>query len=202
MFFRPSVPEAPRIARSAGVVAALGAAALIIGTAGPAGATAAKGNLCTGHNTPGAHCALGKGRRTAGGGGKVSHAGWPAVTGIRWSVTKGTKGRTDGGTHLNDELLGSHGGDTLSGGDGNDILWGDQSPVGNDEWQHDTLSGGDGQDWIYSSHGVNTIDGGAGNDHIFVHYGKGTVDCGSGYDVVKVTLHPKYTFRNCEKKYR
>jgi hypothetical protein len=157
-------------------------------------------DLCRGHRAPGVMCAPGRGRRTRGGGNKTSHAGWPAVTGILWIVRPATRGKADGGTIRNDELLGSHGNDTLAGGPGADILWGDQLPTGNNGWQHDTLFGADGNDWIYSSHGRNDIAGGAGNDHIWGHYGRGLIDCGSGYDVVHVKHHPTYRLRNCEKR--
>ena len=192
-------PSLRRRARFTGAGALAFAAVAIAAGSGGAAASASKADICSGHRGAGVKCVLGRGRRTGGGGGKASHAGWPAITGIRWTVNKGTTGRTDTGTTKNDEQLGSHGGDTISGDTGNDVLWGDSSPTGNDEWQHDTLNGGDGKDWIYSSHGHNAIDGGAGDDHIFVHFGRGTVDCGSGYDIVKKTLHPKYTFKHCEK---
>ena len=110
-----------------------------------------------------------------------------------------TRGKADGGTWLNDELLGSHGNDTISGGAGSDILWGDQLPTGNNAWQHDRIVGGPGDDWIYSSHGHNTIDGGPGNDHIWGHFGHGVIDCGTGWDVVHVKHHPTYRLVNCER---
>jgi RTX calcium-binding nonapeptide repeat (4 copies) len=166
--------------------------------AAPVVATAAR-DLCEGHRGPAVMCGEGNGRRTRGGGNKVSHIDWPAVTGILWIVREGTSGQSDTGTELNDELLGSHGNDVVSGGPGNDILWGDQLPTGNNGWQHDTLDGGAGNDWIYSSHGRNTIFGGAGNDHIWGHFGHGTIDCGSGWDVVHVKRHPTYKLRNCER---
>jgi len=169
--------------------------------ASPASPTAvAARDLCEGHRSPVVMCGPGNGRRTRGGGSKVSHLGWPAVTGILWIVRpEATIGQTDGGTELNDELLGLHGNDTLSGGPGHDILWGDQLPVGNNEWQHDVLDGGPGNDWIYSSHGHNDIKGGAGNDHIWGHFGHGTIDCGSGWDVVHTKRHSTYKLRNCER---
>jgi hypothetical protein len=166
--------------------------------AAPVVATAAR-DLCEGHRGPGVMCGLGNGRRTRGGGNKVSHIDWPAVTGILWIVRESTAGKSDTGTELNDELLGSHGNDLVRGGVGSDILWGDQLPVGNNTWQHDTLDGGAGNDWIYSSHGFNRIYGGAGNDHIWGHFGHGTIDCGSGWDVVHVKRHPTYKLRNCER---
>jgi Ca2+-binding RTX toxin-like protein len=166
--------------------------------AAPVVATAAR-DLCEGHRGHGVMCGLGNGRRTRGGGNKVSHIDWPAVTGILWIVRESTSGQSDTGTALNDELLGSHGNDIVRGGVGSDILWGDQLPTGNNTWQHDTLDGGAGNDWIYSSHGKNTIYGGAGNDHIWGHFGHGTIDCGSGWDVVHVKRHPTYKLRNCER---
>jgi Ca2+-binding RTX toxin-like protein len=159
-------------------------------------ASTARFDVCSGHRTAGATCVAGNGRRSRGGNGKVSHAGWPAVTGILWLADAG--GRTDSGTRLNDEILGLHGNDTLSGGPGRDILWGDQLPNGNNTWQHDTLNGGPGKDWIYSSHGRNTIHGGSGNDHIWGHFGHGSIDCGRGYDIVHVKHHPTYRLRRCE----
>jgi hypothetical protein len=166
--------------------------------AAPVVATAAR-DLCEGHRGPAVMCGLGNGRRTRGGGNKVSHIDWPAVTGILWIVRESTSGQSDTGTAFNDELLGSHGNDLVRGGVGSDILWGDQLPTGNNTWQHDTLDGGAGNDWIYSSHGKNTIYGGAGNDHIWGHFGHGTIDCGSGWDVVHVKRHPTYKLRNCER---
>ena len=157
-------------------------------------------DLCEGHRSPAVMCGPGNGRRTRGGGSKVSHLGWPAVTGILWIVRpEATAGQSDHGTELNDELLGLHGNDTLNGGFGKDILWGDQLPVGNNTWQHDVMDGGPGNDWIYSSHGRNDIRGGAGNDHIWGHFGRGTIDCGSGWDVVHTKRHSTYKLRNCER---
>jgi hypothetical protein len=157
-------------------------------------------DLCEGHRSPAVMCGPGNGRRTRGGGNKVSHLGWPAVTGILWIVRpEADQGQSDNGTEFNDELLGLHGNDTLSGGTGHDILWGDQLPVGNNTWQHDVLDGGPGNDWIYSSHGRNDINGGAGNDHIWGHFGRGTIDCGPGWDVVHTKRHSTYKLRNCER---
>jgi hypothetical protein len=156
-------------------------------------------DLCDGHRGPGVHCGPGNGRRTRGGGNKVSHLGWPAVTGILWMAQDGTNGKSDTGTELNDELLGLHGNDTLSGGFGKDILWGDQLPTDNNEWQHDRMDGGPGNDWIYSSHGRNDIQGGGGNDHIWGHFGRGTIDCGAGWDVVHTKHRSTYKLRHCER---
>src|SRR3954470_16207603 len=95
-------------------------------------AAAPASDLCHGHRGPGVFCKPGHGRHTAGGNGKVSHAGWPHVTGIYWSVQFG--GHSDDGPVRNDELLGLHGDDTLDGGPGRDILWGDQLPNANNTW--------------------------------------------------------------------
>jgi hypothetical protein len=162
-------------------------------------AVASTRDLCEGHRGPGVHCGPGNGRRTRGGGSKVSHIGWPAVTGILWMAQDDTQGKSDSGTELNDELLGLHGNDVLSGGFGQDILWGDQLPTGNNEWQHDVMDGGPGNDWIYSSHGRNDIKGGPGTDHIWGHFGRGTIDCGSGWDVVHTKHRSTYRLRNCER---
>lgn len=154
---------------------------------------------CSGHRHRGVMCAAGHGRRTRGGSGKVSHAGWPAVTGILWIVRPAAHGRADEGTPDNDELLGSHGDDVLGGGVGEDILWGDHLPTRNNTWQHDVIGGGPGDDWIYSSHGRNEVDGGPGDDHIWGHFGHGAIDCGDGHDVVHVKHRSTYELRNCEK---
>ncbi len=147
-------------------------------------------------------CGPGNGRRTSGGHGKVSHARWPAVTGILWIADNNGRATSGRETSLNDELLGGDGSDRLSGGPGKDILWGDQHPVGNNETQRDTLAGGPGNDWIYSSHGANTISAGAGADIVYAFYGRGTVDCGPGIDTVyvrKALANRRYRLSGCEK---
>ena len=68
--------------------------------------------------SPGVSCGPGNGRRTEGGGEKVPHTGWPAVTGILWKIND-NKGRHKVGGPDNDELLGHHGSDQLSGAKGN-----------------------------------------------------------------------------------
>ena len=178
--------------------------------------TAAHDGLCNG--TPlGITCRLGTGLTTPGGAayGKVSHKGWPAVTGIYAVLDH--HGRRATGTVYNDELLGGHGSDNLSGGAGDDILWGDQWPTGNDTWQHDKLAGGPGNDFIYASHGTNLVYGGAGNDTIWSYFaiharilagpgndrlwvknGGGSVDCGPGRDTIHVPL-AGYTLHSCER---
>ena len=163
------------------------------------GSAVAGGDICTGHRGPGVRCQPGHGRRSRGGGHKVSHRGWPRVTGILWIVRPSTNGKADGGTGRNDELLGSHGSDLIAGGPAKDIVWGDQLPTGNNTWQHDILDGGPGNDWIYSSHGHNDISGGPGNDHIWGHFGYGTIDCGPGWDVVHTKRHSTYKLRHCER---
>jgi Ca2+-binding RTX toxin-like protein len=172
-------------------------------------------DLC--HGAPaGVRCQLGLGRQTAGGKneGKVSHKGWPRVTGVLWVLDH--HGRTGTGTALNDELLGGHGDDHLVGGRGNDILWGDQWPTGNTTSQRDVLIGNGGRDWIYASHGTNSIVGGAGrdtiwsyfavhvtidagpdNDRVWVKNGAGHIDCGPGRDTLHVPL-AGYTYTGCE----
>src|SRR4051812_39925253 len=102
----------------------------------------------------GEQCGEGNGRQTPGGigTGKVSHAGWPKITGILWQVLdSGDHRRT--GTADNDELLGHHGDDTVVGGAGKDVLWGDWDPNNNTSAQSDVLRGGDGNDFLYPSHG-------------------------------------------------
>ena len=172
---------------------------MLAATAPPASppASAAAATLCA-KTQPGVHCGSGHGRRTAGGGdtGKVSHAGWPAITGALLIID--SRGRRAVGSELNDEILGGHGDDTLVGGDGRDVLWGDQYPTGNNTWQHDVLWGGPGGDFIYPSHGRNEIHGGSGADIIRAYYGHGSIDCGGGYDTVQVRMNGAYKLRNCE----
>ena len=122
----------------------------------------------------------GNGRKTPGGGEKVTHKGWPSVTGMLWKVIDDRGHRKLGGPD-NDELLGHHGSDRISGRGGKDIIWGDWDPRNNNTWQRDVMRGGDGNDWIYASHGSNTILGGRGRDYIWAYYGRGTIDCGPAF---------------------
>ncbi len=156
------------------------------------------GDPCAPHRA-GEQCGDGAGRQTAGGGEKVSHAGWPAITGILWKVTAASGGAHDKtGTEDNDELLGHHGSDHLIGGPGRDVLWGDWDPSGQPGSQQDVLRGNDGGDWLYSSHGHDVLDAGAGTDHVWAYYGSGTIDCGPGYDVARIRMDGAYTTKNCE----
>src|ERR1700754_2156850 len=100
----------------------------------------------------GEHCGPGNGRKSAGGGGKVSHAGCPAITGVFFAVTGGGNHHFVGGP-ANDELLGLHGNDPLSGAGGTDFIWGDQPAPVTPASQSDVLRGGDGNDFLYPSHG-------------------------------------------------
>jgi len=144
-------------------------------------------------------CGPGHGRRTPGGGEKVSHRGWPAITGILWQV-RGSHDASRTGGPRNDELLGHHGSDVIGGEGGRDVLWGDWDPRNNPTRQHDRLDGGAGDDWIYSSHGRNAIRGGAGNDYVWAYYGTGTIDCGPGRgDIARIRLESPYRVRNCER---
>ena len=150
----------------------------------------------------GEHCGPGNGRRSSGGGDKVSHAGWPAVTGVFFVVQRrGGKHRFTG-TKLNDEILGYDGHDRLAGGKGKDILWGDWHAVPqNPASQRDTLLGGPGKDFIYTSHGRNVVKGGAGNDRVYAHWGRGVIDCGPGEDWVGVNNFDfHYKLRGCEHR--
>jgi hemolysin type calcium-binding protein len=145
---------------------------------------------------PGVSCTDGNGRQTPGGHGKVSHAGWPKITGVLRMAD--ARGRTVIGGADNDELLGAGGSDHIVGQGGNDVLWGDQLIVGNGPHQYDRLSGGPGNDWIYPSHGTNVVLGGTGNDHVIAYYGHGSIDCGPGDDTAQVRMTRAYTVRNCE----
>ncbi|WP_022928298.1 calcium-binding protein [Patulibacter americanus] len=153
--------------------------------------------LC-GPARPGELCAAGAGRQTPGGGEKVSHAGWPAITGILWKVEATHDAAKTGGAE-NDELLGHHGSDRIAGGSGRDVLWGDWDPKDNGSGQRDVLDGGAGADWLYSSHGHNVLRGGPGNDVVWAYYGRGTIDCGPGYDTLRVRLVNDYRYRGCER---
>jgi Ca2+-binding RTX toxin-like protein len=182
----------------ASLVAALAAVTLT-----PAAGAAAQDDdelahpLCS-QSRPSDKCQDGGGRRVAGGGEKVSHAGWPAITGVFWQVMDNPGDAFTGGAD-NDELLGHHGSDRIRGAGGHDVLWGDWDPKGNNESQRDVLDGQNGNDWIYSSHGKNTIDGGAGKDYIWAYYGRGTIDCGAGFDTLRIKLDNNYTYKSCER---
>jgi hypothetical protein len=159
---------------------------------GPGGAYA----LCAG--TPAdVVCKPGNGMRTPGGGEKVSHKGWPAITGVFWKVNS-SQGYAKTGGPDNDELLGHHGSDQLDGAAGKDVLWGDWDPKNNNTSQRDTLNGGPGNDYIYPSHGTTTVDAGPGNDHVWAFYGGGTIDCGPGHDIARVRTNGAFKLRNCE----
>jgi hypothetical protein len=147
----------------------------------------------------GEQCGEGKGRQTKGGGEKVSHKGWPKITGILWTVLdSGNHQRT--GTEDNDELLGHHGNDKVIGSGGKDVLWGDWDPKNNGTSQSDILRGGNGNDFLYPSHGKNLLYGGPGNDRIIAYYGHGTIDCGPGdKDYAQTRWQSNaYKVRNCE----
>jgi hypothetical protein len=147
---------------------------------------------------PGVQCGPGNGRRTAGGGDKVPHNGWPAVTGILWKVLDSSSRKKVGGPD-NDELLGHHGSDRIFGGQGHDILWGDWDPKNNNTRQKDVLDGGPGNDWLYPSHGSTVVKGGPGKDYVWAYYGRGTIDCGPGNDTARVKLNGPWKLRNCER---
>ena len=142
-------------------------------------------------------CGPGNGRQTRGGGKKVSHKGWPAITGILWQVQH-NRGSSMVGSTLDDELLGHHGSDRIDGGEGRDVIWGDWDPKNNNGRQKDTLIGGPGNDFIYPSHGKTTVTAGDGNDYIWAFYGKGKIDCGPGKDRVRVRLNKAFRLKNCE----
>ncbi len=154
-------------------------------------------NLCA-PSQAGVQCGPGNGRRTSGGGDKVPHKGWPAVTGILWKVLDSGGHKKVGGPD-NDELLGHHGSDRLFGGAGHDILWGDWDPSNNNTRQKDLLDGGPGNDWLYPSHGPTVVKGGPGKDYVWAYYGRGTIDCGPGNDTARVKLNGPWKVRNCER---
>jgi Ca2+-binding RTX toxin-like protein len=169
---------------------------LVLAGDGVAGGRAAE-DLCEPRRA-GEQCGPGNGRRTAGGGEKVSHKGWPAITGILWKVLGSHNARKTGGPD-NDELLGHHGSDRIQGMAGKDVLWGDWNPKNNNGRQRDVLRGGAGDDWIYPSHGRTVVDAGPGKDYVWAYYGSGTIDCGPGRDIARVRLETKFRVRNCER---
>lgn len=175
-------------------------AAALLAMLATASFAAAQDDSACGPRRAGEQCGPGNGRQTSGGGEKVSHAGWPAITGILWKVIDdGRSSHARDGGAASDELLGHHGDDTVTGGVGSDVLWGDWDPRNNNESQHDVLRGGSGNDWLYSSHGTNALSGGPGTDHIWAYYGHGVIDCGSGdHDVARIRLGAPYKVRNCE----
>jgi hypothetical protein len=175
------------------------AVVLAFAAAGPAPAatdTDAANAICASVD-PGVQCGPGNNRQTAGGGEKVPHTGWPAVSGVLWKVLDSDSHAVVGGPD-NDELLGHHGSDTLSGAGGNDILWGDWDPSNNNTRQRDVLRGGAGNDLIYPSHGPTRVDAGAGNDFIWAFYGKGTINCGAGNDTARVRENGAFKLKGCE----
>jgi hypothetical protein len=161
---------------------------------GPRGSTV---DLCAPRQA-GVQCGPGNGRKTSGGGDKVPHTGWPAVTGILWKVLDSSGHKKVGGPD-NDELLGHHGSDRLFGREGKDILWGDWDPSNNNTRQKDLLDGGPGNDWIYPSHGPTVVKAGSGKDYVWAYYGRGTIDCGPGQDTARVKLNGPWKVRNCER---
>jgi hypothetical protein len=168
------------------------------GTLSKPGARGPGEDLCAPRQT-GVQCGPGNGRRTAGGGEKVPHNGWPAVTGILWKVLDSGGHNKTGGPD-NDELLGHHGSDKLKGGPGHDILWGDWDPDNNNTRQRDVLDGGAGNDWLYPSHGSTVVRGGPGRDYVWAYYGRGTIDCGPGKnDTARVRLNGPWKVHNCER---
>jgi Ca2+-binding RTX toxin-like protein len=149
----------------------------------------------------GEQCQERHGAKTPGGTGKVSHKGWPAITGVLWKVVTDGRGKHHHvGTSDNDELLGRHGNDTITGGPGKDVVWGDWDAGANPAGQVDVLRGGAGNDFLYPSHGKNTLLGGPGNDRIIAYYGHGTIDCGPGtHDYAQTRTKGAYSVRNCER---
>ena len=172
--------------------------ALLLGLLLPAFAVAAADDPCS-PGRSGESCGPGNGRKTPGGGDKVSHKGWPAITGILWKVTADDRSaRSKTGGPLNDELLGHHGSDRIDGGPGHDVLWGDWDPRNNNGSQRDVLRGGAGNDWLYPSHGRTRVQGGPGNDRVWAFYGRGTIDCGPGRDQIRIRMNQAFRHKNCE----
>src|SRR3954451_8535538 len=108
----------PASTRLAGLLA--GAVLLLT----PAAAFAQDETDRCGPRKQGENCGEGNGRQTPGGKGtgKVSHAGWPKITGILWQVMD-NRNHQRTGTKDNAELMGHHGNDKVVGLDGQDVLW-------------------------------------------------------------------------------
>jgi len=189
------------VRRVSPVLLALTIAALVAAvTAGPAAPAppAQSGDPCAAMANESVQCGPGNGRQTIGGGEKVSHKGWPRITGVLAKVLDSSSRTLVGGAG-NDELLGHHGSDTLVGNAGKDVLWGDWDPDNNNSSQRDVIRGGAGNDFIYPSHGRSTIDAGPGNDTIRAFYGRGTIDCGAGTkDLAQIRENGAFKTRNCE----
>ena len=177
---------------------AVAVCAALLALAGAALASAQEDEHLCSPRRSGEQCGPGNGRRTAGGGDKVPHRGWPAITGILWKVLGRHDARKAGGPD-NDELLGHHGSDRVSGAGGKDVIWGDWNPRNNNTRQRDVLSGGAGDDWIYPSHGATRVDAGPGKDYVWAYYGRGVIDCGPGRDTARVRLETAFRVRNCER---
>jgi Ca2+-binding RTX toxin-like protein len=192
---RPVQPRSHALVASL-LVAVAALAALAVAPASPAASRRAGGPCAAMDGS--IQCGPGNNRRTFGGGEKVPHTGWPAISGVLGKVLDGT-GRTMTGGSANDELLGHHGSDTISGGAGKDVVWGDWDPQGNTTSQRDVLRGGPGDDFIYPSHGTTRVDAGPGRDSIWAFYGKGTIDCGPGDDTARVRENGAFRTRNCER---
>ena len=188
------------VRRVSPVLLALTIAALVAAvTAGPAAPAppAQSGDPCAAMANESVQCGPGNGRQTIGGGEKVSHKGWPRITGVLAKVLDSSSRTLVGGAG-NDELLGHHGSDTLVGNAGKDVLWGDWDPSNNSTRQKDVLRGGPGNDFIYPSHGSTQVYGGPGKDYVWAFYGRGTIDCGPGKDTVRIRLGGAFKTRNCE----
>jgi hypothetical protein len=186
-------------------VAAVAACGLAVAAAAPMAVHAADGvqsaeeaaAICAPARA-GEQCGPGNGRQTSGGGSKVPHTGWPAVTGVLWKVLDG-RGHDKVGGDANDELLGHHGSDRIAGGTGSDIIWGDWDPSNNNSRQRDVLIGGPGNDFIYPSHGTTVVVAGPGNDFVWAYYGQGTIDCGPGKDTARVRMNGAFRLKRCEQ---
>jgi hypothetical protein len=177
---------------------AAAAAALAAVPAAPAPPAQSGGDPCAAMRDDSVQCGPGNGRQTVGGGDKVSHKGWPRITGVLAKVLDSSS-RKLVGAEGNDELLGHHGSDTLVGGAGSDVLWGDWDPADNNSSQRDVIRGGAGNDFIYPSHGRTTVIAGPGNDTIRAFYGRGTIDCGAGTrDLAQIRENGAFKTRNCE----
>src|SRR4051794_3872418 len=111
-----------------------------------AGLEAGSAERLCGDVPSGVQCGDGGGRQTSGGGEKVSHRGWPAVTGILWKVLDSSS-RTKIGGPANDELLGHHGSDRLTGGSGKGKPLGGWGPRDKkNQHRHGRRGGGGGGD--------------------------------------------------------
>ena len=147
----------------------------------------------------GEHCGPGNDRHTSGGGEKVSHKGWPKVSGIFWVVNDSPNHNRIGGPD-NDELLGHHGSDHIEG------KGGPRHPLGRLGPQEQQRAPARRPCWAAPATTGSTrataptvVRGGPGNDHVWAYYGKGRYRLRArSKDSARVHLNGPFRVHNCE----